>query len=399
MGDLSAQSVRYLHLPQYEAPYVAVVAQGPLHPEIFNKIAQHPRREEVAYVLFDGVDLAPSQVRDTLNHLLNGEAHISKDRVYLVLIGDRRFYDIYDGFDPDFFAARYWLQRADRGQDSVAVLQSDWATTPWGTVLDQLLPQRLFQFAIDAIKADHGRYVYPRSGRWSVGLWTERDVLLLQNSEDRIPTSVGSVGWQVQFRLHPHWQLRTQFGGGFKIPNPQKILREEILRQVDLFSILASGGGGQEIDLAVEVKGHLYGTAQVEIQYFLGPPAPLQAYLGSGLAYSHLTSFYGRVDTTFTLDPNNINLNGNNTNLNFDSGLDDNRLSAANLNVWQVPFFVGIQKKWRRTWMLDLQAKFRFDPQQFSPNQPTLHQWSVQVGLAYAFVGRRRMVYDYVRFR
>ncbi len=393
---VSAQAVQQIHLPQYNAPYLILVAQAPLLSELEQKIKAHANREQSAYVLINGTALSPNQIKDTLNDLLNSDLHIAKNQVHFVVVGDSAFFQRHNRFTDDFFASHYFLCTEPLEDSPSNFPQASYATTTWSAIVETLLPQRHYKIRIDQIKDSHGRFVYRRKGLWGFGIGTNRDWLFLQKNEAEIPQSVGTFSLNLRRQIASRWQLRTSFGIGINIPNPQKIIQEQIRSQIDLVEIASGNSTAQDIELNIEMEGHIYRNLQLETQYFLRHNPRFRPYLSAGISFANLTSISGQIDTLFTFDPNDIDLNAGFGD--FENGLDDDRISNNNFGVLQIPLALGFQKQLSRAWLLDVYTQFAWNPSQ-DQNQFSLHRLSLGIGLSYSLVGKRKRYYDYVRLR
>ncbi|MEM6264972.1 MAG: hypothetical protein AAGI38_20845 [Bacteroidota bacterium] len=396
-----AQQLERIHRPGYGKPCVFVVAQENLLVDLRPVLQGYEGGRKACFVLINGSASNPAQVADSLNHYLNTVPHIAKQYVYLVVAGNDVFFNEYNLFQEDFIGKAYHL-REDIFTPMVATeTVQEGQGFNLDKVIDHLKKNYRFQLTIDQIEAQHAIHKYSKRGSFGVGLSMGRSFFTPKETDGYVPGSAMHYGINLYKNLGKRTQLNVSLGGGLNFPNPQDEVQAQVMDQIDVNSIL--DGEEQEVDISLQLKGHVYTRFTADVRYFLLNRGKWFPYAGLGLSLNQLISINGNIDTTVVIDPDDISGGlGGSARPDTDQGEVDRSIFGG--PNWMA--VVGVQKNLGPRWLFDASATFSPFTSESSPSnsrrtEPSipLSVVSFNVGLTFKFIGRKTTRYQYIRLK
>ena len=290
-----AQSVKLINTPRYDAPFIVMVAEGPLSSGLETKIRAYKDPRESTYLLINGDDLSLEAILDTVNNLLNSALPISKEYVYLVIAGDDDFYQQQDRYTTDFFAATWYL-RADTSSTLLTKTNaSSYYTTALSDLVSQLRQHYTWQIEVKRIKASNVSEVKRNKKEFGIGFRWGQVFPHVKVNKELVPTSIRALSLTGYRRVSNRVQVNATLSAGFDFPNPRKIFEQQVQDQIDISSIL--NGDQVTMRLNAEIKAHFYFSAAFDVRYFLMTNSTFQPYVGLGLSTNLLMNLRGDIDT------------------------------------------------------------------------------------------------------
>ena len=194
--------------------------------------------------------------------------------------------------------------------------------------------------------------------------------------------------------MHPRWLLNFSFDVGVKLPNPQRIIQEQIFSQVDIFALF--NGDEVEITLDTEIKGHMTGALGIGLSYLLPSKGRFLPYVGTDLRFFGGNFFFGRIDTTIVIDSSGgFASGGSPDDLDLRDGNED--FTPTNFFYLTLSPHVGFYHQLGERLLLDLNAAYQPDPASFRQGEDYFSLFRWRMGLRYRLIGKRNTRYEYLR--
>lgn len=402
------QSMKLVHPSEYGSPMILMIVQDSLMKPLIKDLESFENEARAGFLLINGTRSNPNEVRDSFNHYLNSNAKISKRFVYLVFVGDLDFFSYYDRFEDDFFANYYFISTNELPPQERNMKSSYLNEIVWDDLVKELNRTYRWPVFIDELQSRYVRYRYKNKGRFGIGVGTGPVILNPKNIDGFTPNLVTPFTVIVERRLNSRVSIHSSFNIASDIPKPQEIIQNELFGQIDIYDLIFGDGDPQEIELDIDVKGHVYGNVNLESRFHFLPKRKFQPYIGLGINLNGLVGFEASLDTTIILDPDSLDIGSGGFPFGgggggFGAGLDRDSLidefDPTRILHLGIPLSIGFKQNLGERWYLDFNARYTIDPLKFNGTKKALDSFGVNVGLVYSFRGKRRVYYDYVHLR
>ena len=362
-------------------PLLVVVADTPADSAWLSLILEHQVAQNYNLLLLadsDTIGIFCEQANSVLN-----EESINKKRVYLLGILPKEKRAKYNVLDLSIIAATHW---ADRGevQDQKAL----------DLIWTQLSVKTLWTYDVELVQKK--AKIVERSKRVEGGVGMNLMTTSTHFRSDALGLPSGMRFWSYNAyrRVYPRWFLNFSVDVGLNRPDPQEILFDQILEQVDVFSLLA--GDEVEVDLDVELTGHLSGALGVGLSYLLVQEGKTIPYAGLDMRFFAANFLYAKIDTTILIDGTSA-LSGGADPADFDFNDQDEGLSATSTLYLTLCPHVGMYQELGDRWLLDLNASYQPDPASWKGESEHFSMLRFSMGLRYRLLGKRTTHYEYLR--
>lgn len=402
LGSSFAQEVRYVNEPDYGSPYLIFIANTEVIPELEKRIEQFENKQDCSFMIIDGGISNAYNAKDTINKILNSDQKISKEFVHLIFVGNEQLLARYHRYKNDFFANKYFLYTNKNAADwSDDLPASDFYTFSFEDLLDHLKKTYRWPIHLENIRSKYAIYSYKNKGRLGLGGGSGPVFIMAKGTEDYVPAAFNQYTLYLNRGIGKRNYLNASFSLSMKIPKPREILQQEVFGQVDVFDLILRDGDPQEINLDLNVRGHVYANLNLENRFLLTAKPNFQSYIGAGLSFTTLASFEATIDTTFILDPDSIDFGGSGSP--FGSSFDRDSLaddfSPHVFTGLGIPITLGFQQRLGDRWTFDFGTRYTIDARTFYQPKKSLNMLSINVGLTYRFIGKRKVFYNYVRLK
>lgn len=385
----TAQHQAQINTPQPGKPYLVFVVPTSLMATVRQNIHKAANRQQAAFLIIDGNQQSPETLKNVINAQLNSEQLISKQRVHLIIVGSYRMYQKFAVYTNDFFASQYFLQNSGFQSHTLVMPSSPFATTSIDALLDKLGSKYTWKFRIDNIEHTHVDLHQQSQLKRGLGFSMGRMYPNILHSNRYTPASLNQYSVDYYKNLNSHLQLGGVFKTGLLIPNPKKIIREQVQEQVDISSLLS---GNLVVDINTEIKAHLYLDLTLMSKYVFFPRHRLRPYVGVGLSLASFSSTKVRVDTSLTINISSIR-----------EGLDREAMAdktdPLKLTTVGIPLAAGAYYDLNRGVLLHLSANYTQDLAFFGKYTASFNPLSFNLGLVLQLKVRQKKRYNYVRIK
>ena len=323
-----------------------------------------------------------------LNDLLNDTTlQINPKKIHLLIIGDTIFFRKCNQFSTDLFVTKTYAYTTSNLDNSKGFNLINASTIDWKTFTDEISMKQLWEIELNQIQNKHSRLVNIDNKLESgIGVHFGNHFPMI-NTEMYVPKSIFNYGLTYYRQVKNNWYINSNIALGINIPNPQSIIREAVISQIDFAAI--QSGNEIDIDLNVEFKGHIYGLGTIG-GYYKWSNRKIQLMFGGGISYTFLTSFQTFLDTTFTIDPSTIT-QGNASSA-FTSNNEFGERDRNLFNGIGIYTTVGFQYQLHLLFIFQLQGQYNFN---FTEN--SFQHIGINAGFSIRFKGKQGAVYEYIR--
>lgn len=375
-----AQSPGHLSEEWYAAvevnrPLLVVVAEMPLDSSLRMALQEHRLEQGYNLLLLPDTDTL-AVFCERVNSILNEES-INKKRVYLLGALSEEARAKYRMLNTKIVAAKHWVNLRE-------IQEKKELDLIWG----ELYRNTLWTFDVEAI--ERKTKVEERSDRveTGIGLSLTTTINQFQSAGLGLPSGMRFISYNSYRRVYPRWNLNLSLEFGRKFPNPQDILFEEVIGQVDIFSLLS--GDEVEIDLDTELTGYLGGSAGVGLSYLLPQKGKTTPYVGLDLRFFAASFFYLEVDTTIT-----VSAGAGQGSFGYEEAGED--LESTSFYYLTLCPHIGMQQELGERWLLDLNVSYQVDPASLRAEPEQFSMLRFGMGLRYRLLGKRTIHYEYLR--
>lgn len=317
-----------------------------------------------------------------INATLNEEP-VNKRRVYWLGVLGKEQRAKYQIIDMQILAGEHWQ-----------IPQEQVSLQEWRDIWARLQKNMLWTYDVETIQRK--ATIVERSERieGGIGLSLMTASTAYRSSAEGLPNGIRFWSYNAYRKLHPRWLLNFSVDIGVKLPNPQRIIQEQVFSQVDIFALL--NGDEVEITLDTEIKGHMTGGLGVGLSYLLPSKGRLMPYVGTDLRFFGGNFFFGRIDTTLIIDSSGGFPGGGNPD---ELGLRDGNEDFSNTSFFYLTLspHIGMYHQLGERWLLDLNAAYQPDPAAFRQDEDYLSLFRWRMGLRYRLIGKRNTRYEYLR--
>jgi len=328
-------------------------------------------------------------VQDSLNKVFNNQnLNLNLKETHLAIIGNNTFFEKHTRIRTDLFATQNFIYTdAMPTNDIEPFVSLSLEEVNWKNFIYDIKSKKLWEFEIQQIKEHYYLVPMDQKKEHGFGLILTNSIPVI-NTELYVPSSVLNYGISYYRNIKNNFYLNTSLSFGGSFPNPQNILREVVMPQIDITTI--QNGGTFDVDFSTEIKGHTYVLGNIG-GFYRWKSKKIRPILGGGLSYFNLNSFSTTIDTTITIDSGNLTQGSLSNNL-FDSngGLDGNdRNSFSGLGLYAN---TGIQYQFHPSVSFNLGFQYgAYFTNGFYQNI------GINTGFSISFKGNQRKVYEYIR--
>ena len=361
-------------------PLLIVVMESPVDSFWRSRLRQHQIRRDYNLLLLTDTDTL-SVFCQQVNTVLNEEP-VNKRRVYLLgvlPVAQRAKYRV---LDLKIVADQHWVESNVFLEEE---LDAIWL---------QLCRKTLWTYDVESIQRK--TEVVERSERieGGVGLSLMTSGSIFQSRAPGIPSGMQFWSYNAYRRIYPRWFFNFSVDVGLNRPNPQQILFDQIIGQIDVFSILS--GNEVEVELDTEVSGYQSGSLGVGLSYVLSQNKITTPYVGLDMRFFGANFIHVVIDTTIIIDSTN-GLAGGGRPDNFEFDQDNEDFTATSFYYLTLCPKFGLYQKLGERLLLDLNASYQPDPASWRGEEEYFSLLRFSMGLRYRLIGKQSKHYEYLR--
>ncbi|MEL6969399.1 MAG: hypothetical protein AAFZ63_00140 [Bacteroidota bacterium] len=378
--EVAGPYVQWLPASAPNSPLLVAILDTPVDSFWHSRLRQHQEQRDYSLLVLSDTDTLAS-ICAKVNGILNEES-INKRRVYLLgaLPEDQRHK--YRLLNLDIIADTYWTE-------AEPVLSEKELDAIWL----RLCRKALWTYDVESVQRKSK--VVERSDRveGGVGLSLMTASTNFRSAGLGIPSGMQFWNYNAYRRIYPRWFLDWSIEVGLNRPDPQQILFNQIIGQVDVFSILS--GDEVEVELDTEVTGHTSGAMGVGLSYLLTQNKRATPYLGLDMRFFAANFIHVDIDTTFIIDGTNGIVGGSPNNVEFDRDNED--FTSTGFYYLTLCPKVGLYLDVGERLLLDLNASYQADPASWRGEDEHFSLLRFSMGLRYRLLGKQSSHYEYLR--
>lgn len=397
-STLKGQDWIHLFEASYKSPTIFVICEEGVIEDFISTVQNTRNPSESNYYIINGSNKAYEEVYSHINNILNSNDDISIQHVFYVVIGNSDFFKTYGNVSHDFFVDKFFFSTDGSLLDSQGFSHYDYKKLDLENLTSQMSKKYLWSVLLERVRSMNYTDHYSKKGKTSLGTGLNTSLLFTSNAYSFAPNLLTALNLNINQTLTNQWSLRLSSQVSRNIPDPEKIIRKEVVSQLDILSLISGGGSSQEIDLKFDIKAHLYAQNSFEFLYFLTSKPESQVYLGTGINYVLFGGLSIPIDTTVSISSNNLNsisgLSGFSPIGSIGFG-DDSALGV--INSIGIPLTIGMNKSLNNRWYLDANIQYQIDLDSFILPSDWFNSLSAGITLNYHFKGKKTTYFEYVR--
>ncbi|MEL7424391.1 MAG: hypothetical protein AAFN81_15435 [Bacteroidota bacterium] len=362
------------------SPLLVAVLDTPVDSSWLARLHRHQEQRDYSLMILSDTDTL-ANICTRINGILNEES-INKRRVYLLgaLPEDQRHK--YRLLNLDIIADAQWIESDPIPTE--AELDAMWL---------RFCRKALWTYDVESIQRK--TKVVERSDRveGGVGLSLMTAGTNFQSTGLGIPSGMQFWSYNAYRRVYPRWFFDWSIEVGLNRPDPQQVLFDQIIGQIDVFSILS--GDEVEVELDTEVTGYIGGSMGAGLSYLLTQNKRATPYLGLDLRFFAANFIHVDIDTTFIIDGTNGIVGGSPNNVEFDRDSED--VTSTSFYYLTLCPKLGLYLDVGERLLLDLNASYQPDPASWRGEEEHFSLLRFSMGLRYRLLGKRSSHYEYLR--
>lgn len=394
---ICAQQFIEINEPAISKPYVIYVVEDE-EATLLETRVYLASNNDVAHLIVPASNFTTDAVADNINTKLNTDKRTPFQFLHLVIVGDNTHFEKFADLSEALFATQTYMTTSDVPEADRSLFKIiRWFSADLKDFLLSIDKTYTMRYKVDHFKESRRETIYKLKRNMGITLSTGISVPVPRGLSDDFPSATFPFSLSIDKRFTNKFDLIFSLHGGFKIPKPQKIIQGEIQSQLDPSALL--NGEDLEIDLNTTIRGRIYVGASFEARRFLGN-SKSRPFVQAGLMVSSLNLIAFEIDTTLTIDSDDLSLGVGGSGLGGGGfggeGNGDQEDAFTSIVGLSIPLRVGIQPRIGHKTYLDLSAGYSFDSATLR-GEPSLDDTTFRVGLMYRFLGRREVRYDYIR--
>jgi hypothetical protein len=391
---LFSQDIRFAHKPNCTSPLFVAIVEHNAYNNFIQKINDITQKTNASFYIINGSEVTMEMVKDSLNILLNSGISISKTNIYLVIVGNQKFFLKNNVLVDDLFPAKCYLKTDSGTIETPGFYQEQYQTSDLLNITNILKRKYLWgvekesiqeKYAVDynLLKAEHGL---------GLGMSMNSPISIRDNSYN--PNSYTTYGLTGYRRLNEKWKLYGNLFFSIKRPDIKEIMQKEIQSQMDFSSI--SSGNDITVNINTEIEARFFINANIETRRFIYPSKKLKPFAGAGISYIMYTNMKMKIDTSLTGDPSSMK--------NGTGGLDKdsfNKDGMTDINQRQLGVLLtsGFEYNLNNKTRCYFKASYNLPFNTYNFNSSTINNLDFQVGFIYQLQRKRNRFYEYVRIK
>jgi opacity protein-like surface antigen len=386
-----------IHNPDYAAPFYIIISEKSVINEVSKKIEAKAKTHSSSYLIINGTNSKTETIKDSINNILNGELHITKTKVYLIIIGSCEFFNAHDKLTNDFFPSKYFVQT-----DSINCNYNDYNhqyynDLDFDKIFNALIEKYLWGSDLDEIQTNHHLDYRSSSVEYGFGLGLSLNKPIGLRNENHLPGSFISYDIYGYRRLSEGWRIYGNLSFGLKKPNIKKIIRDEVLSQgIDISSW--QSGDDVTVDLDTEVEGRLFFSGSIEGRKFIKTKHKIKPFGGVGISYTYFMNTLAHIDTSLVLNSSMVN-GGADFRDSFDFDQSNSNLDQSRFNHFGMILSAGFEYPLSDNTMFNLKTTYNLSSNSFNTNVATLNNFNCHLGLSFRLRGKSHSYYNYIRLK
>lgn len=360
-------------------PLLVVVAEASVFTAWRDLLSSHQREANYNVLLLRDTSQLDVFCR-RVNRVLNQEV-LNKKRIYFLQVLTAQEQAKYTILDQRIFVAKRWIEPG-----SVSNLSQ------FDPIWQGFKTHALWTYDVEKIE-DQSRVVERKKRvEGGIGLSLGTTINTFQTTAEGMPDGLRFLTYTGYRRVYPRWLFNFSVDVGVNLPNPRRILQDQIFGQIDVFSLI--NGGEVEIKLDTEISGYLAAGMGAGLAYLLPQKGKNTPYFGLDLRMFGGNFLYTKIDTTIIIDSSN----------GFSGGGGGFDLSDQEGDFTPTTFFyltlspnIGMFRQLGERWLLDLNAAYHPDPGSWNGDDEYFSFLRFRMGLRYRFIGKRTTRYEYVK--
>lgn len=398
VSTLKGQDWIHLFEASYKSPTIFVICEEGVMEDFISTVQNTRNPSESNYYIINGSNKAYEEVYSYINNILNSNDDISIQHIYYVVIGNSDFFKTYGNVSHDFFADKFFFSTDGSLQDSQGFSHYDYKELDLKDLTSQMSKKYLWSVSLEKVRSMNYTDHYSKKGNTSLGAGLNTSLLFTSNAYSFAPNMLTALNSNINQKLTNQWSLRLSSQVSRNIPDPEKIIRKEVVSQLDILSLISGGGSSQEIDLKFDIKAHLYAQSSFEFLYFLTSKVESQVYLGTGVNYVLFGGLSIPIDTTVSISSSNLNSGSGFSGFSPTGSIgfgDDSALGV--INSIGIPLTIGMNKSLNNRWNLVANIQYQIDLDSFILHFDWFNSLSAGITLNYRFKGKKTTYFEYVR--
>ncbi|MCG8700246.1 MAG: hypothetical protein MI922_19490 [Bacteroidales bacterium] len=397
---LNSQDIKCIHTPHYFAPLYVVITEHTLFEELHEIIYEEAKTKQSSYALINGTNLNPRDIKDSINVLLNSELVIGKRNVYLLIFGDCEFFENHNKYTNDFFPARYFVQTSGGECNYPGFYHQHYNSLDFNEIYAKLNEKTLWEIDLEQIKTNHRSDYHLSKAEHGIGLGLSLSKPYGIRYDSYLPRSFLTYDIYGYRRINENWKIYGNLTLGFKIPDPEKIMKEEMQSQMDYSSMRS--GGNITVNLDTEIEGRMFFSGSLESRKYLNTSNKIKPFWGIGISYTSFMNMYTEIDTSITMNSSSMMGGGGD----FGGGSFDFSGENRNMDMEHVYFkyfgmvlSTGFEYPLGDIVLFNFRTSYNLSSNTFNSNTETFNNLNLQWGLTLRLQGKKYKYYNFVRLK
>jgi hypothetical protein len=391
--QLNGQNFKLIHRSSYSSPLVIAIIENDVFDEMNDKITEIMPKTNASFLIINGSYASVKTIKDSVNFMLNQGLEISKKNIYLVIVGNKLFFDNFNSFNSDLFPSKYYVNTENSVFDTPTYNSVLYSNVDMLTLVNTLKEKYLWELELEKLKNNNKTEYNLLNAEYGYGLASSVTMPISMRTSTYIPISFVTYDIYAYRSLNANWKVYANFTLGFKIPDPQKEIQEQIQSQMDMSSIMS--GGSSEVNINMTLEGRMLFSGGLEARYYLNSKKKFKPFVGIGLTNTYFMSMQAKIDTTMTVSSSMMN-GGN-----LGSAMPDGKINSGQsvYKYWGLLSTGGLEYRLSDYFIFNLKTSYNLAFNTFNTTQSALNHFNFQLGLTYRIQGKKHRYYEYLRLK
>ncbi len=281
LNILSGQNFEYFNETENLHPLVVMLSQDVLVENMGDSIQNLCGSSKSSFLLVNASQVSINGIVDSINIVINQEESIDKTRIYLIVVGNKVFFDKYKQLSNRLFPSKYYIQTGPPIVDSTEFKVVRYNKMNLKEIVSAQSKTKLWQFDLDQLKKISIAELEPNNRAWEVGVGYSRHYPGPIKTDDEFPRVISAVEFQIAKNLNEKYKIWSSLA----------------FNQIMFLNKKKGDMDPMDIDINKEISESMMFTRSLSLTrfFYVTQSNGFKPYMSLGFSHTHLSLIYAEI--------------------------------------------------------------------------------------------------------